>query len=390
MKQFTTHLNESVRGGIQHIEHPADKTFDGREAASHALRTLRGAVSGSAPITRKIDDKVSFQAIKDQHGRVGVKYKGNGSHYNFTEKDVDEQHPSKKYLSTPLKAVLRHIGKVLPNHPGEYQGGFLSVPTQRESSGGIISHQPNSIEYSMPEDSEEGKKLKKSKVSMTIHTELKGPERTPKPIISTEDFKEHPDVHVADHLVGTEDQHSVHPDSKRLVNHHLDQAEKIMGSHQFEHVAGHEGHLRMFINSTVGSETIPTVEGYRNFLEARHNKYINSVKTDAAKQRKAGQRDADLRHLDKYREHFERAIQLHGHVQGATNLLARGLNRVASGGVTHKFVDNETGEKTTTGPEGFVAGGLKIVDRGVSGFAAANRARTAILRASKTLGEKTL
>ena len=42
MFTFSTFLTEAAVGGIQHIEHPSDRLFEGPDAAHHALKTLKG------------------------------------------------------------------------------------------------------------------------------------------------------------------------------------------------------------------------------------------------------------------------------------------------------------------------------------------------------------
>ena len=384
MHSFALFLSEAKAGpGIQHIEHPSDRLFDGKEAAHHALNTLKNVANGSAPVTRKIDDRMSFQVIRDEHGRVGVKYKGPGSHYNFTPEDIDKQHGHKPYLAHPLKLLLEHAHKVLPNHPGEYQGGFMSGPESRTIEDGKISHQPNTIKYSTPVESEEGKKLKNSKVSMTVHTELKGPNKEAHPLSTLHGFKEHPDVHLVNHVVSSEDQRKIDPKIRSQAEGHIKQAEAAMHGHDCSHLEGHEEKLRRYINSTVSSGETPSTDGYKHFLKEKvHDPEINKVKMEKTKNAKTAVRDADLDHVEKNRQHFDKSFKIHGHLQAATNLLARGLGKVAGGEFEHHIDGQETG------PEGFVSNGLKIVDRGEGGFSAANRARSAILKASPTLAKK--
>ena len=386
MFNLKSFLIESVKtptaGGIQHIEHPSDRTFDGEDAARQAISTLRGAATGSTPITRKIDDRMSYQVIKHPDGRVGVKYKGAGSHYNYSNEDIDKQHGHKPYLAAPLKLLLEHLPKVLPNRPGEWQGGYLSSPADRTVKNGRISHTPNTIEYSVPTDTEEGKKLQNSKVSTVIHSELVGPNREARPVLDNGDFKSHPDVHLMSHVVSNDEQNSIDPVKKRQALSHLSRAEKLMSKHTWDHTQGHEQTLRSYINSTVSNQENPSVEGYRRYLKDYYQKRIDGVKTQKSKDAKTAEKDAALAHIDKNKEKFIKTLKIHGHVQAATNILARALGKSAHGGYHHHIQNKETG------PEGFVAGGLKIVDRGEGGFSQANRARSAILRSSSILAKK--
>jgi hypothetical protein len=361
-------------GGIAHIEHPSDRTFDGQRAARHALTTIRGVAMGRTRSSRKIDDKMSFQTIRDQQGRVGVKYKGSGSTYNFSNDDIERQHGDKPYLVGPLRSLLAHAHKVLPNRQGEWQGGFMSTPETRTERGGRIGHTPNTVSYSVKKDSPEGKKLAKSKVSIAIHTELKGPKRKPHPVTDQSEFREHPDVHLVSHTVTKEEQ-KLSPEAKKRVLSHTTAAQKLMRDHNYDHLAGHEETLRRYINSTVDTDEKPSVEGYKKHLHAQLQKGIDKVKTEKAKKEKERQRQAALDHVKRNNSAFERSFNIHHHLQQATNTLADTLNKTAHGGVRTEIGGKESGG------EGFVAKGLKIVNR--AEFSKANRQRTAILKAKK-------
>lgn len=373
LESYITEAKSPARG-IQHIEHPSHRTFDGKKEAEHALTTLRGVALGRTPVTRKIDDRMSFQVKKDQEGRVGVKYKGAGSTYNFSNDDIERQHGSKPYLVKPLRALLAHAHKVLPNRVGEYQGGFMSMPEDRKEAGGKIGHTPNTVSYAVKKDSPEGKKLAKSKISMTIHTELKGKGGKAAPILDQSEFRSHPDVHLVDHAVSKEQQ-KLPADVKKKVLTHINHASKLMRNHNYDHLPGHEQSLRRYVNSTIDSGETPTAEGYKKHLGGQWDKEIGKVKTEKAKAQKTAARDELVNHVDKNKEAFDRTFQIHHHVQQATNALAGSLNKTAHGGVETSIGDKKSGG------EGFVAKGLKIVN--IDEFTKANRARSAILRASK-------
>jgi hypothetical protein len=358
-----------------HTEHVSDRTFDGEKEAKHAVNTLAGVVQGKTPITRKIDDKMSFQVKREKDGRVGVKYKGTGSKYNYSHADIEKQHGHKPYLAGPLSTILTHAGKVLPKKSGEYQGGFMSTPETRTEEGGKIKHTPNTLTYSTPSNSEEGKKLAKSKVSLTVHTRLVGPKGKPKPLTDTSGFQSHPDVHMVNHLVSKEEQ-KVPPEHKKAILQHVAAAKKLMKKHSYDHLGnGHNDSMRIYVNSTVDSGERPNVEGYKSHLAARHDKEIAKMKTEKGKATKTAAKQSALDHIDTHNDSFKRSFDIHHHVQTATNLLANSLNHTAGGAFEHHI-----GEKKS-GPEGFVANGLKIVNR--QEFSKANRERTAILRAGK-------
>lgn len=374
--QFLTEATTKLAGGIQHLEHPSDRTFDSPEAAHHAVKTLKGVVSGKTPVTRKIDDKMSFQAVRTPEGKVGVKYKGAGSTYNFSEKDVETQHGHKPYLAGPLNTLLKHVGKVLPKKPGEYQGGYMSHQETRKEEGGHIGHTPNTVEYHTPVNSPEGQKLKKSKVSLVVHTALKGPQREAHPITSMAGFQEHPDVHQVQHVVSGKER-EIHPADKKTINTHLSAAQDLMKDHSHAHLSGHETHLRTYINSTVRNDGKPSTTGYKAHLAAAHDKKIEAVKMDATKAAKTADKNAALAHVDKNKKAFDRSFEIHHHVQQATNHLADALDKSSAHGGGFQ---TRIGGKSSGG-EGYVGGGLKIVNR--PAFSKANLLKNVALRGEK-------
>ena len=378
MLRFSAFLTEATNKavGIQHLEHPSDRTFDGPKEASQALTALRGVALGRTPITRKIDDKMSFQIVREKDGRVGVKYKGPGAKYNYTAADVDAQHGHKPYLAEPLKAILMHGYKVLPKRAGEWQGGFMSTPETREETDGKISHTPNTIKYAVDKNTPEGKKLANSKLSITVHTELKGKNKKATPVTDQSEFREHPDVHLVKHVI-SKDEQKLSPKDRKAVTEKLAAAQKLMKGHSFEHLAGHEATLRTYVNSTVDSGEKPTVQGYERHLANKWEKEIGKVKTEKAKNAKAAARDEALAHVKNNFAAFKRTFDIHHQTQQATNLLARGLNKNAAGEYSHSIGGKESG------PEGYFAKGLKVVDR--EEFSKLNRARSAVLRGQKTI-----
>ena len=154
------------------------------------------------------------------------------------------------------------------------------------------------------------------------------------------------------------------PEYQKAVEHHVKEAEKLMKDHTYGHLAGHEDHLETYINSTVRSGDTPSVSGYKAHLAAHHDKQIAAVKMDKTKAIKTGEKNNSLAHVDKNKGACQRSFDIHHHVQQATNHLARGLDAASK----HPFQTSIEGNKS--GGEGYVANGVKVVDR--AGFSAAN------------------
>jgi len=359
--------------GIQHLPHPAESALSAnRGAVGKALSKIQGVISGRAPITKKGDDRMSFQVI-NKGGKVGVKYKGPGATYNFSAEDIKKQYSEKPYIAGPLMNILRHVHKVLPKGEGEYQGGYLSSLEDRTEEDGKIGHKPNTIRYSVDKNSAEGKKLAKAPLSIMLHSRLdeKG-KATP---IGEGELQEHPDVHVMSHLVSKEER-NLSPEAKRKALEHIAMAKKLAKNHSHEHHAEHEETLLRYANSTVDTGEKPSAKGYARFLEKYHQKLIDKVKTEKAKSQKSAVMRAAINDVNDNIEKFDRTFDIHHHIQQAGYHVADELSKTAHGGYSHHIDGQET-----TG-EGFVSGGIKLVPRA---FTVANRKRSAALKAQKSV-----
>lgn len=379
MLRFKQYLLEAKKSaGIQHLEHPADLSFGtrikvtgqkdivvrGKEGTSRALKIIQDVAHGQLPITRKIDDRMSFHAIRHPDGKVGVKYKGPGTEYSYSENDINRQHPDKEHVTGKLKSLLKHLGKVLPTTAGEYQGGYMSVPGERHEHEDYIGHKPNTVTYRAPKTSPEGKKLAKSKLSVTVHTTLHGPEGEARPITDMSGFGDHPDVHIKPHVLDYSERHP-ETESKAIALDHISKAAALANGHDDKHLLGHETYLRTYYNSTIRNGTEASVDGYRKWTYDRTSKEIDKVSSPAAKERKTAEREATLKHIDKNKKAFATSLKIHGHLQAATNHLADGLDKSAANSPWKASIDDKP-----SGGEGYVAGGVKIVNR--KEFSAAN------------------
>lgn len=375
-KQYIPLLSEQKKPvrGILHLPHPSEAAFNTRKGAvGSTLSKIQGVISGRTPITRKIDDRMSFQAIRTPEGKVGVKYKGTGATYNFSAEDIKKQHSEKPYIAGPLTNILKHVHKVLPKGAGEYQGGYLSSLEDRAEEDGKIGHKPNTIRYSVDKKSAEGKKLAKAPLSIALHSRIAADGSTSP--IGEGELQEHPDVHLMSHLVSSEER-KLSPDAKRKALEHIAAAKKLSQKHSHEHHEGHDETLLRYANSTIDTGEKPNAKGYIKFLEKHHQKRIDSVKTEKAKNQKAEERKASINHVNDNLDKFDKTFDMHHHIQQATYAVADALSKTASGGYSHKIDGEEAAG------EGFVSGGMKFVPRK---FTEANRKRSAALKAQKSV-----
>lgn len=375
-KQYIPLLTEQKKPvrGILHLPHPSEAAFNARKGAvGSTLSKIQGVISGRTPITRKIDDRMSFQAIRTPDGKVGVKYKGTGATYNFSQEDIKKQHSEKPYIAGPLMNILKHVHKVLPKGPGEYQGGYLSSLEDRTEEDGKIGHKPNTIRYSVDKNSAEGKKLAKAPLSIALHSRIaEDGSTTP---IGEGELQDHPDVHLMSHLVSGEER-KLSPEAKRKALEHIAAAKKLSKEHSHDHHQGHEETLLRYANSTIDTGEKPSAKGYAKFLQAHHEKLIDKMKSEKGKAQKTEAMKAAINHVNDNLEKFDRTFDVHHHIQQATYAVADSLSKTAHGGYSHHIDGQEAAG------EGFVSGGMKFVPRK---FTEANRKRSAALKAQKSV-----
>jgi len=153
---------------------------------------------------------------------------------------------------------------------------------------------------------------------------------------------------------------------------HMENARRTYAAMKPEDMDALQGHgmtLERHVNQMVRNGGAPSVQGYMDSLTAAHQKDVDSVKTQAAKDRKIQAHAALMDHITKNQKAFGKSLELHGHLTNATHV----LNGVMA--KNSPFMHTVNGE--ATGPEGAVVvdkqgNSSKIIDRGPEGFAAKN------------------
>jgi hypothetical protein len=230
---------------------------------------------------------------------------------------------------------------------------------------------PNTITYSSHKDSEHGKAALSSKIGVAVHTKYNGKtlqdmkaEYAPK----LDSFKKHKDVH----LMSTHHEVSkanYTPQQQAKFAKHLTTAANIFRKTKPESYSALEGHeipLKTYINHTVRTGTKPHVDDFMQHYVKSHSKKVDAVKTAKAKASKTKAMESDIGHVQRNRQHIDRVLKMHHHLQKAKDVLAHALSSHSD------FEHSINGKKSK--PEGFVVvrhnRPTKIVDR--SEFSAAN------------------
>ena len=374
MMQFKQFLNESLEKftKLKHLEHAEDLPIDSGEHGFHhtveALKNVHKKLQGKfneTKVTTKFDG--SPAVVFGHHPETGKFFVATKSAFNvdpkvnYTPADIEKNHGHAPGLVKKLKHALEHLPKVAPKQ-GVYQGDMMYSGEDVHTHGGEHNFTPNTIQYSTPVKSEEGKKISKAKMGIVIHTKYHG--RTLEKMHAGFDpdlnkFKEHSDVHIIPHEVGE----AVHPQANQnKFEQHMKAAEAAHvagGSGIYGDIHPHATHIKTYINKTVRDGSKPSVEGYRQHLMDHGTKEVAGVKTAKSKQEKHNTMTANLRHVEENHNSFKSIFNIHHHLQKAKDALVDTLSHSSP-------YEHTIGGKEAK-PEGFVAihkgHPIKLVDR---------------------------
>jgi len=378
MLSFSTviNLNEAadVEGKLTHLKHAEEGVADGHSEYKHAVDTLHavhnklnGKKAPGLQTSTKFDGSPSV--VFGRHPDTGKFFVASKSAFNknpkinYSHEDIEKNHGHAPGLVAKLKQAFTHLQKVAPEH-GVYQGDFMySHHELHHHSNGDISSTPNTVTYTAHKDSEAGKKMQKAKMGFVVHTKYQGKDFASMhatPHTDTSTFKPHPDVH----LISAESS----PDTKinkkesNEFYEHMNAAKELHDKlpHDFHNVVQkHSSFLKTYINKTIKTNQVPSVQGLRKHIEGVHLKAIEGVKTEKAKNQKRIAMNADLEHHDTNVSHFKNALKLHQHLQNAKNVLVSVMNKGS------EFKHSINGKPTD--PEGHVATyqgkSIKLVNR---------------------------
>ena len=169
-----------------HLEHLEDDIINqGKQGGFNAINFLRelgkmlSEPASSVRITTKWDGAPAI--VCGIHPRWDVFFVGNKSVFNkalpkvcITPDDVDAYYPSSG-LNAILKTCLEHLPKL--GITGIVQGDLLFTNNKRSISINgkrLISFQPNTIVYTVPENSSLGKVIDKAHMGIVFHTKYSG------------------------------------------------------------------------------------------------------------------------------------------------------------------------------------------------------------------------
>lgn len=183
---LTNFLAEDTSKNL-HLEHLEDVVLNngvsGARESINFLRSLRDMLAGNSDkkinITTKWDGAPSvFCGINPENGKFFVGTKGvfnKTAKLNYTENDIDDNHPSEG-LNKKLKIALRYLPKL--GIEGVLQGDMMftkgDINTKNINGISHITFQPNTIVYTVPEDSKLAHAMLKAQIGIVFHTSYVG------------------------------------------------------------------------------------------------------------------------------------------------------------------------------------------------------------------------
>ena len=356
---------------LKHLEHTEDEVFThGVHGVTNAMDQFKALQhdDNRTTISQKIDGSPSF--VMGKHPQTGKFFVASKSAFNkdpkinYTEDDIDRNHGHAPGLASKLKQLLKHGHKL--GVDGVVQGDFLYDHEDKKDEGNKYSFKPNTIRYSIGKDTPEGKAVGDSKIGVALHTRYEGDKAVLDPNI---EYKHHKDVYVMPVAVN-KDKMKFDKDMIKKKVSDMGSTTKSITKEGWDAVT-HSSifpHVKTYINSEVrkGNQNY-NVDGLKKHIFDKHQKEIDSVKTEKSKATKTAKRNDLLSHVENNRQHFENAFKLQGHINDVKHHI---IDKLDHGQTFHHSYDNGDEAK----PEGYVMighhGPLKLVDR--ANFSRAN------------------
>ena len=388
-------LNEDKNTHLEHLEDDIiNNGYAGGQNAIAFLEELNGMLSGHS--TKKVNISVKWDGApaivcgpSPENGKFFV---GTKSVFNKTPKVNYNIADIRKNHEGPVANILRECLQYLSGLGMKeiLQGDLMFTnstkkkTTYKDPSGKqeqMISFQPNTIVYMVPENTPFGRKIDRSKLGIIFHTTYKGASfdklnakfganvsklrRTPNVWFDDASYKD-----VSGNATMTIGESQQLQKTINMASGSLKKSKELLNKIKTEKNTLSVGvQLKSYLNSFIRAATdLPstkeTANKFREFYKERTQKEIDRVKTEKAKEKYQTIQNAGLKFIDGHNESVYFACATYKTLQTAKGVIISKLNKAKSIG-TFKTTPNGL---QATNPEGYVAvdkkgKAVKLVDR---------------------------
>ena len=393
LMSFKSHtLSESKNLHMEHLEdiiyNEGSSGVDSGIAFLESITDMLGSkASSSTNITVKWDGAPAiFAGIHPETKKFFVATKSlfnKNAKINYTNADIAKNHSGG--LASRLKIALASLPKlgIKTILQGDMMFAKGDIATKKIDGEAHYTFKPNTITYAVPVNSDMGKRINSAKMGIVWHTEYKGRDISSlkasfapsiKSLRQTKDvwfdnanFKD---------TSGSSTMTKEETKEMRTLIKNIESARSKAGNRFIDSLADVESpttanqnityDIKTFMNQRIREGSIDVnSKDFTAWVEGKMQDKIDSVKTDAAKERKRKSKDDIVGFMTKNNKKMDSVFSLHAAMSQAKIYIVRRLERAKSIGT---FIQTSTGFKVTA-PEGFVAidkpsnRAYKLVDR---------------------------
>jgi len=388
-------LNEDKNTHLEHLEDDIiNNGFEGGKNAIAFLSSIKNMLQ--AKTDKKVNISVKWDGapaivcgINPENGKffVGTKSVFNKTpKINYTIQDIKNNHTGE--LVNILRECLQYLSRL--GMKEILQGDLMFIQsgkkktTYKDPSGKqeqMISFQPNTIVYMVPENTPFGKKIDRSKLGIVFHTTYKGASfdklsakfganvsklrRTPNVWFDDARYKD-----VSGNALMTIGESQQLQKTINMASGSLKKSKEMLNKIKTEKNTLSVGvQLKTYLNSFIRAgtdlpSTAKTAEAFKQHYKTRTQKEIDSVKTDKAKEKYQTIQNTGLKFIDGHNESIYFACATYKTLQTAKGIIIAKMNKAKSIGT---FKTTPKG-MVATNPEGYVAvdkkgKAVKLVDR---------------------------
>ena len=397
---------DAIDGAVKHIDHLEENILNkGKQGVHDALNQIEASIKyfteeSDYKISIKFDGAPAVIAGADPSGRFFVASKSafaKNPKINYTVEDIERNHGHAPGLVDKLVKALKYLPSL--NIKGIYQMDFMfdDQLKQYETPASIdgvpnentfITFTPNTIKYAVSPDSPYGDQIQKAQIGVAVHIEYEvrdGILKVKKYTSSPDEFSSSDTVFLFNVLAGKSKQ-GVSRFTKRLltdVKRKKERVLKLSNSIKFKELEPYNALIKTYINSEIRSgrfldNIAMSTDELVRYNADRYQKQIDKLKSDAGKQRKKEQMDADIGKLTELRSSVKGVLEITKIIAMLKNNLIKIFNEITRNDLLGNYLDEGGGQWQTTAPEGFALSRVndegaqitKMVDR--QEFSAAN------------------